>query len=113
MRQGTTPIVTLEVPQDFDYCNVFVTIDQDGTQITKASRGSNDVEISKHYKDDGTFDYSSVALYLSQRETLDLDVGKARVQIRWVDFIGNAGETEIGMVSIEEALYKEVISYGE
>ena len=55
MRQGTTPIVSLEIEQDFDNTNVFVTIDQDGTQITKSSRGSDDIEIVKHYDDNGDF----------------------------------------------------------
>lgn len=111
-RQGTTPIVTLEVPQDFDNCNVFVTIDQNGTQVTKASRASEDIEITKHYDESGNFDYSNVAMYLTQAETLGFDIGKARVQIRWVDFLGNAEATEIGTFSIEESLYQEVIAYG-
>ena len=111
-RQGTTPIVTLEVPEKFDNCNVVVTIDQDGTQVTKESRKSDDIEITKHYKEDGTFDYSSVALYLTQAETLGFEVGQTRVQIRWVDFLGNARATEIGTYEIEESLYKEVIEYG-
>ena len=112
MRQGTTPVVTLDVEQDFDYCNVYVTIDQDGTQVTKASRSSEDIEITKHYDSNGNFDYSSVALYLTQNETLGFEIGKARAQIRWVNFLGEAYATEIGTVSIEESLYQEVIDYG-
>jgi len=112
MRQGTTPIVTLDVPQEFDNCNVYVTIDQNGTQITKASRTSNDIEITKHYDDNGDFSYSSVAMYLTQAETLGLDVGKARTQIRWVDFIGDAYATDIGSITIDESLLEEVIEYG-
>lgn len=113
MRQGTTPIVTLDVAQDFDGCNVYVTIDQDGTQVTKASRTSSDIEISKHYDDNGDFDYSKVAVYLQQNETLGFDVGKARVQIRWVDFLGNAFATDINSFKIDESLLAEVIDYGE
>lgn len=111
-RQGTTPIETFDVPQDFDNCNVFVTIDQDGNQITKSSRESTDIEITKHYDEEGTFTYSSVAMYLTQAETLSLDVGKARAQIRWVDFIGDAYATDIATISIEESLLQEVIEYG-
>ena len=112
VRQGTTPIVTLDVAADFDNCNVYVTIDQDGTQVTKDSRNSSDIEITKHYDDNGDFDYSKVALYLTQAETLGFDVGKVRVQIRWVDFLGNADETDIGSFKIGESLLKDVISYG-
>ena len=113
MRQGTTPIVTLDVAQDFDGCNVYVTIDQDGTQVTKASRTSPDIEVSKHYDENGDFDYSKVAVYLQQNETLGFDVGKARVQIRWVDFLGNAFATDINSFKIDESLLTEVIDYGE
>ena len=111
-RQGTTPIETFDVPQNFDNCNVYVTIDQNGNQITKASRTSEDIEITKHYDEEGNFSYSSVAMYLTQAETLSLDVGKARAQIRWIDFIGDAYATEIGTISIEESLLQEVIEYG-
>ena len=111
-RQGTTPRVTLEVPQEVDNCNVFVTIDQDGTQVTKSSRESSDIQLTKHYNENGEFDYSIVAMYLTQAETLGFEIGKARVQIRWVDFLDNAEATEIGSFSIEESLYQEVIAYG-
>ena len=113
MRQGTTPIVTLDVAQDFDGCNVYVTIDQDGTQVTKASRTSPDIEISKHYDDNGDFDYSKVAVYLQQNETLGFDVGKARVQIRWVDVLGNAFATDIQSFKIDESLLEDIIVYGD
>lgn len=112
MRQGTTPIETLTVAQEFDNCNVYVTIDQDGTQITKASRTSGDIEITKNYDDEGNFETSSIALYLTQAETLGLEVGTARVQVRWIDFAGNAYASEIGTVSIDESLLQEVIEYG-
>lgn len=112
MRQGTTPIVSLEVEQNFDNCNVYVTVDQNGTQVTKASRTSPDIEITKHYDENGEFTYSTVAMYLTQAETLSLDVGKARAQIRWIDFIGDAYATDIGAITIEESLLQEVIEYG-
>ena len=111
-RQGTTPIISLNVPQEFDNCNVYVTIDQNGSQITKASRTSQDIEITKHYNEDGEFDHSTVAIYLTQSETLGLEVGKARVQIRWVDFIGDAHATSIGAFKIDESLLEGVIEYG-
>ena len=110
-RQGTTPIITLNVPKEFDYCNVVVTVDQDGTQVTKESRKSDDIEITKHYDEDGNFDYSAVAMYLTQAETLGFEVGIARVQVRWVDFSGNAFATNIGQFKIGESLLDDVIAY--
>ena len=113
MRQGTTPIVTLDIAEDFDNCNVFVTLDQDGTQVTKASRSSEDIEITKHYNEAGEFEYSSVAMYLTQAETLGFEVGVARAQARWVDYLGTARASDIDSVSIEESLLQEVIEYGD
>ena len=112
-RQGTTPIITLDVPVNFDGCNVYVTIDQDGTQVTKASRDENSgIEIEKKYNDDGTFAYSKVAVSLTQSETLGFEVGQARTQIRWVNYLGEAQATDIGTFTIDESLYREVIAYG-
>ena len=126
MRQGTTPIVslTIDVERDeddrivsssvLDNCNVFVTIDQNGTQITKASRTSDDIRITKNYdEDDPTRHISTtVAMYLTQRETLGLEVGKARAQLRWVNFIDEAFASDIASITIDESLLEEVIEYG-
>lgn len=124
MRQGTTPIVTLTIPVErdeddniitssvLDGCNVFVTIDQNGEQITKESKTSPDIEITKNYDDDGTFISTSVAMYLSQEETLGLEVGKARAQLRWVNFINQAYASDIASIKIDESLLEEVIEYG-
>ena len=111
-RQGTTPIISLDVPQDFTNCNVFVTVDQDGTQVTKSSRESSDIAITRHYNEEGEFEYSTVAMYLTQAETLGFEVGVARTQIRWVDILGEAKATDIGTFNIDESLYQEVIAYG-
>lgn len=111
-RQGTTPIVVCQVAQEFDGSNVYVTIDQNGTQVTKASRTSEAVEVKKHYDGNGNFAYSTVAVYLTQPETLGFDVGVARVQIRWVDYTGDAFATNISQFRITESLLQEVIQYG-
>ena len=126
MRQGTTPIVslTIDVVRDengvidtstvLDNCNVYVTLDQNGTQITKSSRESQDVEVTKNYDEtDPTKHISTtVSMYLSQSETLGLEVGAARVQLRWVNFIGTAYASDIANIRIDESLYEEVITYG-
>ena len=124
MRQGTTPIVslTVDVERDengviipsstFDNCNVFVTLDQDGTQITKASRVSNDIEITKNYDDSGVWVSSTVAMYLTQAETLGLEVGAARAQLRWINYLGQAYASDIASIKIDESLLGEVIDYG-
>lgn len=126
MRQGTTPIVTLTIPVErdedgniiassvLDDCNVFVTIDQNGSQITKASRTSQDIEITKNYDEDDPTKHisTSVAMYLSQAETLGLEVGKARAQLRWINVIDTAYASDIATITIDESLLEEVIEYG-
>ena len=111
--RGTTPIITFEIEQNFDGCTVIATIDQDGTQVTKSSAGS-DLRVTKVYDEDtGDFLYSSVAVYLTQSETLKFDVGKGRVQLRWIDLIGTAKKSDIGTVDFDEVLLERVIAYGE
>lgn len=126
MRQGTTPIVTLTIPVErdedgniiassvLDNCNVYVTIDQNGTQITKASRTSQDIEITKNYDEDDPTKHisTSVAMYLSQEETLGLEVGSARAQLRWINVIDVAYASDIATIKIDESLLEEVIEYG-
>lgn len=126
MRQGTTPIVslTIDVERDkddnivpssvLDNCNVYVTIDQNGEQITKSSRESSDIEITKNYSEDDPTRHISttVAMYLTQEETLGLEVGNARVQLRWINVIDEAFASDIATIKIDESLLEGVIDYG-
>lgn len=113
MRRGSTPVVTLTVDgQNFDGCRVVVTIDQNGTQVTKKN-GTNDVDITKNYDEDGNFVSSTIAVYLSQSDTLAFDVGQARVQLRWINVLGEAEVSDIGAVTFDEVLLERVIEYGE
>lgn len=111
--RGTTPIVSIDIEKDFSGNTVIATIDQDGTQVTKSSTG-NDVKITKVYDEDtGDFLYSTVAVYLSQAETLLFEVGRARVQLRWINFLGDAEKSDIASVMFDEVLLERVIQYGE
>ena len=126
MRQGTTPIVslTIDVERDeddvivpssvLDNCNVYVTIDQNGTQVTKASRDTLDITITKNYDEsDPTRHISTtVSMFLTQKETLGFEVGKARAQLRWVNFLDEAYASDIATITIDESLLEEVIAYG-
>ena len=113
MRRGSTPIVSITVPnEDFTNCNVFVTLDQDGTQITKESRATNDIQIVKNLDDAGNLVSSTVAVYLTQEDTMKFEVGQARVQIRWIDLLGHAYVTDIASVKLNETLLEGVIEYG-
>ncbi len=110
--RGSTRVATLNVPVDFTGCTVFVTIDQNGTQVTKKSN-ENGIEITKHYDDNGEFDYSTVAVYLTQEDTLSLEVGQADIQVRWVNYLGQADVSSIGTITLDRVLLERVIAYGE
>ena len=111
--RGTTPIVTVDIEKEFDGCTVVATIDQDGTQVTKSNAGS-DLRVTKVYDEDtGKFSHSNVAVYLSQEETLKFEVGRGRVQLRWINVLGNADKSDIGTVDFDEVLLERVIRYGE
>lgn len=112
--QGTTPIIIGTVDVEFDYSNVYATIEQNGVIITKSSRESDDIEITKNYDEEtGEFVSSTVAMYLTQQETLKFEAGTARSQLRWVDVTGNAQASDINAnIVFAESLYQEVISYG-
>ena len=114
MKRGSTPLITLSVEgEEFRNSTVIVTIDQDGTQVTKSSTG-NDVNLSRVYDEDtGDFLRTDITVYLSQADTLKLSVGQARVQIRWVDFLGYAYVSDIRTINLEEVLLEREIEYGE
>lgn len=129
MRRGSTPILTLYVEGTYDSdgrfidifknSTIYVTLDQDGTQITKSTSGSDVKKTIVWEKDDDGRIISDepigteIALYLSQAETLQFEVGQARAQIRWVDIIGKASVSDISTVNLEEVLLERVINYGE
>lgn len=114
MKRGSTPLVTLSVEgEEFKNSTVIVTIDQDGTQITKSSAGS-DLKLTKVYDEDtGDFLRTDITVYLSQADTLKLEVGQARIQIRWVDILGYAYVSDISTIAVDEVLLNREISYGE
>ena len=109
----TTPIKTLKVPANLTGCTVVVTIDQDGTQISKSNYTSSDVQVTIKYKEDGTFDYSEIAVGLSQADTGKFEVGKARIQVTYLDVYGNAEKTEIQSIEFDESLLNREVTYGE
>lgn len=114
MRRGTTPIVSITVDgQNFDGFTVIATIDQNGTQISKSSSDSDEILITKNYDDEGALVSSTVAVYLSQADTLAFEVGAARIQLRWINGYDEAYESDISTISFEEVLLEREIVYGE
>ncbi len=104
MIRGTTPdyILTIE-GWDLTDKTVFVTIRQNGTQLTKTG-----VELSIATDDNG----STIAFMLSQKDTLSLQEGNAEVQVRFIDSDGVALATEIAPIQVKRVLYERVIAHG-
>ena len=103
MRRGTTPTITINVTgEDFFEDTVYVTLEQDSFQLTKSGE---DVVITP------TANGSTVAIFLSQKETLMFKKGSARIQIRWIDSSGIALASPIKSIAIDSILLEGVISY--
>ena len=113
-RRGSTPIIALTVlGEDFSASTVYVTIDQNGEQLTKNSNSdSGDMWLSPIYDETtGERIGTKINLYLSQDETLKFDVGKADVQIRWVESEGTAHVSDVQQIEFTRVLLEDVITY--
>lgn len=105
--RGTTPVFSLDLEGvDLGGCTVFATIDQNGTQVVKSGE---DLIIEDMTDAEGT----TVNVFLSQADTLEFDVGKADVQVRWINSNDEAFASEIGQVQFDRVLLEEVIEYGD
>lgn len=108
MRRGTTPDYILTVPgQDLRGSAVYVTISQEGAQVTLTGER---LAVEAAAVGDDT-PATTIAFRLTQRETLDLRAGQASVQVRWIEADGTAQATEIGTIGIMPVLLEEVIDY--
>lgn len=103
MRQGTTPTYTLVV-DDYDLTDktVFVTISRKDKDITLTGD-----RLTVAY--DGNS--STIAFRLTQRETFALPLGKAEVQVRFIDSSGVALATDIMPIEVTRVLQAGVIEY--
>lgn len=100
MRRGTTPIITINTNQDltgYDYI-LFTIEDRAGTEIN-VDNGSGAMEVSP----------TSVAVRLTQEQTLSLNKGGVKMQIRARDASGNAIASSIMSSTMEEILRDGVI----
>lgn len=104
MRRGTTPTYTLTISgYDLTEMTVYVTVrGAFGKLITKTG---DDLSIST----DETG--SVIAFRLTQAETLELNTGRAEVQVRFIDAQGVALATDIGEIAVERVLLPGEIEY--
>ena len=102
MIRGTTPDFLLTVNADLVDKAVFVTISQPRTRLTLTG---DDLGIAS----DGT--NSVIQIRLTQKQTLALSVGKADIQVRFIDENGIARATEIKTLDVTRVLLERVIHY--
>lgn len=130
MRRGSTPIVVLDFTVDslgdiaeeyyhdgdiFQNCDVYVTIDQNGNQVTRSTFDDDGtVTFAPIYDDDDETERigTRIFVFLSQQDTLNLDVGRAEVQVRWIQSDGTAHVSDISAITITRVLLEEVILHG-
>lgn len=97
--RGTTPTLTLNVETNTDLrqvAHVYVTIKNGGNLLTKAD---TDLTIGEH----------SVALYLSQEETLAMLSSSGWVQVNWTYADGSRDATVKARIELDDQLLMEVV----
>ncbi|MDO4841686.1 MAG: hypothetical protein Q3982_03300 [Phoenicibacter congonensis] len=102
MRQGSTSVIKLTVPDTLDLTQaqkICITFAQ-GTRKLTLWGDSPGVEVEPH----------TVRVQLQQRETLDFAVGGVNIQLRWLMPDGSADATDIATVHNLGVLLREVIA---
>ena len=107
MIRGTTPDYILTLANyDLTSKRVYVTISQRGKKVTYTNE---DVEIN--VDSTGQTPASTIALTLTQEETLGFVEGSVGLQVKIIDSEGHVDATKITALQIDRALLERVISY--
>lgn len=101
MIRGTTPDYILTVDRDLTGMTVFVTISQAGVKHTMSN---DDISVVGGNP-------STIALRLTQQQTLGLRSGTASVQVRFIDAEGTAWATDIKTLNVSPVLLERVIAH--
>ena len=102
MRQGSTPTLMIKIKKhDLSNAAAIVVTFRQGAKLYNFEADRLTVVASG--------DASTLALTLTQEETLAMRPGGLTLQVRWVNTDGEAFTTDVASVSNLEALYKEVI----
>ena len=102
MIRGTTPDYILEVDADLRGKTVYVTISQISKKLTLT--GENMVISADETG-------SSIAIRLSQEQTLGFKVGSAEMQVKFIDSTGETWATDIQTITVSRALLERVVEY--
>lgn len=105
MYQGTTPAVTYSIMgMDVSAMTPFVSF-KNGTEVLTKTGDSVVMEY------DGGADITTVICYLTQQETLAMQPGSTKTQIRFIDSDGQAYATDKATLRVEDVIYKTIIQY--
>lgn len=102
MIRGTTPDYILAVNANLSDKTVYVTISQLRTKLTLTG---DELSIAS---DSGG---STIAIRLTQQQTLGLAVGKAEVQCKFIGADGVTRATDIQPITVDRALLERVVEY--
>ena len=102
MIRGTTPDYILTVDADLTGQTVYVTISQLRTKLTLTG---DDLSIATDASG------STIAIRLTQQQTLGLAVGKAEVQVKFIAEDGTTRATDIQPITVDRALLERVVDY--
>lgn len=102
MIRGTTPDYILTVDADLSDKTVYVTISQGRTRLTLTG---DDLSIATDAEG------STIAIRLTQEQTLGLAVGRAEVQVKYIGADGVTQATDIQPLLVGRALLERVVEY--
>lgn len=99
MRRGTTPTNTFLLDVDLSGATIFVTYEQGGVNVLEKTGA------------DLTVAPDSIAVKLTQADTLKFKPGNVNIQIRYVDAFGTADASNIITTTAERILKDGEIAY--
>ena len=110
MINYTTPTITLIVEGlDISTHNVYVTLEQGRTELTKKG---NDLIINTEQV--GQVTNTNITFTLTQQESATFDYNRnVAVQVNWITSAGMRAATEIKQIDVMRNLLDKVIDYGD
>ena len=110
MYRGTTPTLPIRIAGvDLTQAKLFLTI-QDGKVESKQITLETPTAFTVTYDSEKNVTEGDVTL--TQEQTMMLNEGSCKAQIRFVFADGQAGTTQTRTLSVNDVLLKELISYG-
>lgn len=108
MIRGTTPTLPIRIiGTDIHLARVYLTFEDKRTGTQMTLKTPDDFTVS--FDDETGNTVGDVTL--TQEQTMSLQAGSCRVQVRWVFPDGSAGATKQRPITVEDVILKDVITY--